>query len=206
MLGASLDARLAVSEGAAIVRDVKDDLSKARNQLRCLGKSARGALKAEVSTLRRELAERQKRSVKELLEASQVVLCTNTGAADRALSCLPPEHAFDLVVIDEAAQALEVSCWVALLRGRRAVLAGDHQQLPPVVKSEAADKKGFGVTLFERLLRGPHGQGLGVMLTAQYRMHAAVCTWASDELYGGRLVADSSVAEHRLCAASSPSA
>lgn len=199
MLGASLDARLAVSDGAAIVRDVKDDLCKARNQLRCLGKSARGALKAEVSTLRRELAERQKRSVKELLEASQVVLCTNTGAADRALSCLPPEHAFDLVVIDEAAQALEVSCWVALLRGRRAVLAGDHQQLPPVVKSEAADKKGFGVTLFERLLRGPHGQGLGVMLTAQYRMHASVCTWASDELYGGRLVADSSVAEHRLC-------
>ena len=199
VLGASLDARLAVSDGAAIVRDVKDDLSKARNQLRCLGKSARGALKAEVSTLRRELAERQKRSVKELLEASQVVLCTNTGAADRALSCLPPEHAFDLVVIDEAAQALEVSCWVALLRGKRAVLAGDHQQLPPVVKSEAADKKGFGVTLFERLLRGPHGQGLGVMLTAQYRMHASVCTWASDELYGGRLVADSSVAEHRLC-------
>ena len=199
VLGASLDARLAVSDGAAIVRDVKDDLCKARNQLRCLGKSARGALKAEVSTLRRELAERQKRSVKELLEASQVVLCTNTGAADRALSCLPPEHAFDLVVIDEAAQALEVSCWVALLRGRRAVLAGDHQQLPPVVKSEAADKKGFGVTLFERLLRGPHGQGLGVMLTAQYRMHASVCTWASDELYGGRLVADSSVAEHRLC-------
>ena len=48
VLGASLDARLAVSEGAAIVRDVKDDLSKARNQLRCLGKSARGALKAEV--------------------------------------------------------------------------------------------------------------------------------------------------------------
>ena len=199
VLGASLDARLAVSDGAAIVRDVKDDLCKARNQLRCLGKSARGALKAEVSTLRRELAERQKRSVKELLEASQVVLCTNTGAADRALSCLPPEHAFDLVVIDEAAQALEVSCWVALLRGKRAVLAGDHQQLPPVVKSEAADKKGFGVTLFERLLRGPHGQGLGVMLTAQYRMHASVCTWASDELYGGRLVADSSVAEHRLC-------
>ena len=48
MLGASLDARLTVSDGAAIVRDVKDDLSKARNQLRCLGKSARGALKAEV--------------------------------------------------------------------------------------------------------------------------------------------------------------
>ena len=65
-----------------------------------------------------------------------MVLCTNTGAQDRAFAQLPDEHAFDLVVIDEAAQALEASCWVALLRGRRAVLAGDHQQLPPVVKHE----------------------------------------------------------------------
>jgi len=199
VLGASLDARLAVSDGAAIVRDVKGELSAARNQLRREGRRARAALKAEMSTLRRELAERQRRSVRQLLEASQVVLCTNTGAADRALSCLPPEHAFDLVVIDEAAQALEASCWVALLRGRRAVLAGDHQQLPPVVKSEEAGRRGFGVTLFERLLCGPHGAGLGVMLTAQYRMHAAVCAWASGELYGGRLIADGSVAEHRLC-------
>ena len=200
VLGASLDARLAVSDGAAIVRDVKDDLTKARNNLRKeRSKGARGALKAEMSTLRRELAERQKRSVKELLETSQVVLCTNTGAADRALGCLPAEHAFDLVVIDEAAQALEASCWVALLRGKRAVLAGDHNQLPPVVKSEEAEKQGFGVTLFERLLRGPSGGAVGVMLTTQYRMNSQVCAWASDELYDGRLVADDSVAAHLLC-------
>ena len=75
------------------------------------------------------------------------------GAADRALGCLPDDFAFDLVVIDEAAQALEASCWVALLKGKRAVLAGDHLQLPPVVKSEAAARRGFGVTLFERLQR-----------------------------------------------------
>ena len=89
--------------------------------------------------LRRELSQRQQKSVRDLLMAAQVVLCTNTGAQDRALQQLPEGHAFDLVVIDEAAQALETTCWVALLRGRRAVLAGDHQQLPPVVKSEAAE-------------------------------------------------------------------
>lgn len=130
---ASLDARLAGSDGGAIVRDVKADLASAREKLRReRAKGGRAALKAEVSTLRRELVERQRRSVRDVLIGAQVVLCTNTGAADRALGCLPDDFAFDLVVIDEAAQALEASCWVALLRGRRAVLAGDHLQLPPV--------------------------------------------------------------------------
>ena len=55
------------------------------------------------------------------------------------------------------------------------------------------------MTLFERLLR-THGDGVGVMLTTQYRMHAAICAWASEELYGGRLVAHASVAEHTLAA------
>ena len=81
---------------------------------------------------------RQRKSVADVLAHAHVVLYTNTGAADRALGCLPPEFAFDLVVIDEAAQALEASCWVALLRGRRAVLAGDHRQLPPLVRCEEA--------------------------------------------------------------------
>lgn len=58
-------------------------------------------------------------------------------------------------------------------------------------------EKGFGVTLFERLLRA-HGPAVGYMLTTQYRMHAGICRWASDELYNGRLVADDSVATHTL--------
>ena len=156
VLEASLDARMATSDGAAIVRDVRTDLDGARSKLRGeRAKGGRAALKAEISTLRKELTQRQRKAVHDLLSSAQVVLCTNTGAADRALSCLPEKFAFDLVVIDEAAQALEASCWIALLRGKRAVLAGDHLQLPPVVKSELAAKRGFGVTLFERLLRTP---------------------------------------------------
>ena len=258
MLGASLDARLAVSDGAAIVRDVKGELSAARTQLRREGRRARAALKAEVSTLRRELAERQRRSVRQLLEASQVVLCTNTGAAGRRRSAACGGASLEPFVVHQAPPtARSPACrpstpstsssstrrrtrseaplpgrvrdvsWTCptggagargvLLGGvaarpargprrrlaqppsrrrqtsttrelSRACPAGDHQQLPPVVKSEEAGRRGFGVTLFERLLRGPHGAGLGVMLTTQYRMHAAVCAWASDELYGGRIV------------------
>ena len=88
--------------------------------------------------------------------------------------------------------------WLQLLHVvTGAVLAGDHQQLPPVVKSDQAVAKGFGVTLFERLLRA-HGGQVGYMLTTQYRMNAAICDWASHELYEGRLVADATVATHTL--------
>ena len=118
-----------------------------------------------LTTLRKELASRQQRAVVEVLEQAQVVLCTNSGAQDRALRALPDDHTFDLVVIDEAAQALEASCWVALLRGRRAVLAGDHRQLPPVVKSEAAARRGGQeLRLLHRELRvvGVDGSQLGL--------------------------------------------
>lgn len=72
------------------------------------------------------------------------------GVGTRQLSSLQ----FDVVVIDEAAQALEPACWAALLKGRRAVLAGDHLQLPPTVVSEEAARRGLARTLFERLQVG----------------------------------------------------
>ena len=120
----SLDAKLASSDGGAIVRDIIKEIDDAQAQCRRSDGQRRSALRGEVRQLRRELSQRQQKSVRDLLMAAQVVLCTNTGAQDRALQQLPEGHAFDLVVIDEAAQALETTCWVALLRGRRAVLAG----------------------------------------------------------------------------------
>lgn len=105
---------------------------------------------------------------------------------------------FDLVVVDEAAQALEPACWSALLRGKRGLLAGDHLQLPPTVVSEAAAAAGLAATLFERLQgmapKGPRS----VMLTQQYRMHTDIMDWCSVALYGGRLVAAPAVAAHTL--------
>ena len=71
---------------------------------RCDG-AKRASLRGEVRELRKELNKRQQKSVRDLLMAAQIVLCTNTGAQDRALQLLPAGHAFDLVVIDEAAQA-----------------------------------------------------------------------------------------------------
>lgn len=58
---------------------------------------------------------------------------------------------FDVVILDEAAQSLEVSSWMPILLGKKAIFAGDHKQLPPTVKSKTAERYGFGTTLFEKL-------------------------------------------------------
>lgn len=128
----------------------------------------------------------------------QVVCATLTGVLHRHLDDL----AFDVCVIDEAAQALEPACWGALLKAPKAVLAGDHLQLPPTIISDKAARAGLSRTLFERL-QAMYGDGVSEMLTVQYRMNAAIMQWSSDELYDGKLTAHSSVADHTLagCAA-----
>jgi AAA domain/R3H domain len=104
---------------------------------------------------------------------------------------------FDLVIIDEAAQALEAACWIPALLGKRLVLAGDHKQLPPTIKSSAAAAAGLGLTLFDRLLQA-HGSGISRMLCVQYRMHADICGWASAATYSGQLVPSAGAAGRTL--------
>jgi superfamily I DNA and/or RNA helicase len=100
--------------------------------------------------------------------------------------------------------ALEASCWVPLMKAQRLCLAGDHCQLPPTVKSDAALAAGLGRTLFERLLaahEAPSGQGAGAisrLLAVQYRMHATISNWASQHMYGGRLRSAAAVADRTL--------
>lgn len=76
-----------------------------------------------------------------------MVCCTLTGVQVKDLR----DERFDVAIVDEAAQALEVATWGALLKASRAILAGDHLQLPPTVISKSAEKGGLGCTLFERL-------------------------------------------------------
>ncbi|GFY80585.1 DNA-binding protein [Actinidia rufa] len=96
-----------------------------------------------------------------------------------------------------SAQALEIACWIALLKGSRCILAGDHLQLPPTIQSVEAEKKGLGKTLFERLTN-LYGDEITSMLTVQYRMHELIMNWSSKELYNSKIKAFSSVAAHKL--------
>ncbi|NXP92462.1 SMBP2 protein, partial [Passerina amoena] len=160
-------------------------------------KGERSHFLGEIKTLRKELKEREEAAMAAALSQASVVLATNTGASsDGPLKLLPETH-FDLVVIDECAQALEASCWIPLLKAPKCILAGDHKQLPPTIISHRAAAEGLSLSLMERLA-GHYGERAVRMLTVQYRMHRHIMEWASSELYGGRLSAHPSVAQHLL--------
>ncbi|KAL4427329.1 hypothetical protein ABPG77_003238 [Micractinium sp. CCAP 211/92] len=193
----SLEARVLQSDNSALAKDCRREMRTLNQRLLKLvsrkDRDERRAVRQELRQLAREERKRQERAVQEVLQGAQVVCTTLTGVGTRQLESL---H-FDVVVIDEAAQALEPACWAALLKGRKAVLAGDHLQLPPTVISEQAARAGLSRTLFERL-QDLWGEAASEMLTVQYRMNSDIMEWSSQELYGGRLAAHESVAGHTM--------
>ncbi|HLU38991.1 MAG TPA: AAA domain-containing protein, partial [Planctomycetota bacterium] len=196
VLAHTLDALIEASPDRKVSKDLRREIEQQQRRVaRASGRNARGEARAELRRLRDELRAQQDATIRGLLDTAQVVLATTTGAADPLLG----GRAFDLVVIDEAAQAIEAACWIALLRGRRAVLAGDHLQLPPTIVSPEAAARGLARTMFARLAESPSGAALTRMLTVQYRMHETIMAWSSAALYGGRLVAAEPVRAHRLC-------
>ncbi|NXB17002.1 SMBP2 protein, partial [Rhagologus leucostigma] len=194
----SLDAVLARGDNAQIVADIRRDMDQAwAKTKKAQDKGERSHFLGEIKTLRKELKEREEAAMAAALSQASVVLATNTGASsDGPLKLLPETH-FDLVVIDECAQALEASCWIPLLKAPKCILAGDHKQLPPTIISHRAAAEGLSLSLMERLA-GHYGERAVRMLTVQYRMHRDIMEWASSELYGGRLSAHPSVAQHLL--------
>ncbi|KAM8751786.1 DNA-binding protein SMUBP-2 [Acanthopagrus schlegelii] len=194
----SLDAILAQSDNANIIMDIRKDIDKAFMEMKKMReKGERMNFKREIGELRKDLKTREATAITQILKSADVVLSTNTGAClDGPLKFLPAEH-FDWVVIDECAQALESSCWIALLRARKCILAGDYKQLPPTIKSQKAASKGLSLSLMERLIQ-MYGDSVVRMLTVQYRMNGAIMEWVSKEMYQGRLTAHSSVETHLL--------
>jgi predicted DNA helicase len=109
---------------------------------------------------------------------------------------------FKTVFIDEAGQALEPASWIPLLKSQRGVFAGDHQQLPPTIKSLEAAQQGLSRTLFEKGIEKfpDHGH----LLRIQYRMHEAIMRFSSDYFYQGKLLAHPAVAKELLRPNQSP--
>ncbi|XP_031509646.1 DNA-binding protein SMUBP-2 isoform X2 [Papio anubis] len=192
----SLDAVVARSDSAQIVADIRKDIDQVKNK-KTQDKREKSNFRNEVKLLRKELKGREEAAILESLTSANVVLATNTGAsADGPLKLLPESH-FDVVVIDECAQALEASCWIPLLKARKCILAGDHKQLPPTVVSHKAALAGLSLSLMERLAE-EYGARAVRTLTVQYRMHQTIMRWASDTMYHGQLTAHPSVAGHLL--------
>ncbi|PUE42597.1 AAA domain-containing protein [Limnohabitans sp. Bal53] len=151
-------------------------------------------LKDEARTLRQAADDLERFMTEDVLESVQVITCTLVGASHRTIRHLD----FETVFIDEAAQALEPGCWIPIAKGQRLVLAGDHHQLPPTVKSEKAAREGLRETLFEKCIQ--RQPGTARMLKVQYRMHAHIMGFSSEKFYGSQLVPHASVRHADLAA------
>ncbi len=126
----------------------------------------------------------------QLFDEARVVACTLVGSANKLLV----RHKFSTLFIDEAAQALEPACWIAIRRASRVILAGDHQQLPPTIKCYEAMKQGLGKTLMERIVENQ--PDAVTLLKVQYRMNDDIMKFSSDWFYKGEVESDESV-KHR---------
>ena len=146
----------------------------------------------KIAHLRERADELETRIRHALFDSSRVVACTLTGAANQLLT---GQH-FHTLFIDEAAQALEAACWIALQRADRVIFAGDHQQLPPTVKCPEALRGGLGCTLMERVAHAK--PDVVRLLTVQYRMNEALMRFSSEWFYHGRLEAAPEVRHRSL--------
>lgn len=194
VLESALDAQVLRGDNSALASDIRKEMKALNGKLlKTKDKSTKREIQKELRTLSKEERKRQQLAVTDVIAKADVVLTTLTGAFSHKLN----NTSFDLVIIDEAAQALEIACWIALLKGSRCILAGDHLQLPPTIQSAEAERKGLGRTLFERLAT-MYGDEVVSMLTVQYRMHELIMNWSSEELYSSKIKAHSSVAAHKL--------
>ena len=201
---------MASHDGTEIAGDVRreiDALMKASARSGARDFSARRLRRQEIGALRKEVRKREEDVVKSIIAGCNVVLCTCVGAATRVIRDIK----FDLAIVDEAAQALEAACWIPILKASKVVLAGDHKQLAPTVKSSEAAAGGLATTLFERIIS--HGSGLFgdciVMLDTQYRMNESISSWASSSSYNNELKTaascrDISLADYPFAPAAAP--
>ena len=170
----------------AIRRELRALQSRARRP----DYAGREALRNRLSRLRDRATALEVQINADLFDSAHVIASTLVGANHRLLH----GRRFGTLFIDEAAQALEAACWIAIRRADRVVLAGDHQQLPPTIKCPEAARSGLERTLMQRLAQTkPEAVSL---LRVQYRMNEAIMQFSSRRFYNGMLQADPSV-RHR---------
>lgn len=156
-------------------------LRKAIREMRSKRKRGSESYHQQLDRLKSRATELEVRINAELFQEARVIACTLTGAANRVLDGMK----FTTLFIDEAAQALEAACWIPIRKVSRVIFAGDHQQLPPTVKSIAALKAGLGKTLMERIVENK--PEIVTLLQVQYRMNDKIMQFSSNEFYGGKL-------------------
>lgn len=156
-------------------------IRKAIRELRKNRKKGSENYHQKMDRLKSRAAEIELRINAELFGEARVIACTLVGSAHHLLEGMK----FGTLFIDEAAQALEAACWIPMRRASRVILAGDHCQLPPTVKSIAALRAGLGKTLMERIAENK--PEVVTLLKIQYRMNDEIMRFSSDWFYGGEV-------------------
>ena len=158
-------------------------IRKAIRELQQQGRKNREHLHQKISALRDRATALEIGINNALMGEARVVACTLAGSAHRLLA----GTRFGTLFIDEAAQALEAACWIAIRKADRIVLAGDHCQLPPTVKCQEAARGGLAHTLMQTIVkRKPEAVSL---LKVQYRMNEQIMQFSSEWFYNGLLQA-----------------
>ena len=153
-------------------------IRKAIRELRAHRKRGDEKYHQKIERLKERATELEVRINAQLFGEARVIACTLVGSSNHLLE----GQKFGTLFIDEAAQALEAACWIPIRRVSRVVLAGDHCQLPPTVKSIAALKGGLGKTLMERIVENK--PEVVTLLKMQYRMNEEIMRFSSDWFYG----------------------
>lgn len=156
------------------VRDIQSNMRKKSRE-------ERDTIRNRLSRLKFRATELEVKIDTELFDEARVVACTLVGSANRVMM----NRHFTTLFIDEAAQALEAACWIAIGKADRVILAGDHHQLPPTIKCIEAEREGLGRTLMQKIA---HTKPKTVsLLKIQYRMHEDIMRFSSQWFYHNEL-------------------
>ncbi|UFH56857.1 AAA domain-containing protein [Spirosoma sp. KNUC1025] len=184
-----------IKEAKKLKKQANEYRNMAHKYKRNFGKAEREQRKAlfdEAHRIMKEVADSEQYVIDDLVAKAQVITATLVGANHYTVR----NQTYHTVVIDEAGQALEPACWIPILKAQKVVLAGDHCQLPPTIKSPEAARKGLSTTLLEKCVT-LHPEAV-TLLNEQYRMHEHIMAYSSQVFYESKVKAHESVARHSL--------
>ena len=199
LMSLTLDSKMAEHSRMKEMKKMKKQAAEFRNMAhkykRTYGKAERDQRKAlfdEARNIMKEVINTEQYIIDDLVAKAQVITATLVGANHYTVRNIK----YHTVVIDEAGQALEPACWIPILKAQKLVLAGDHCQLSPTIKSNEAAQKGLSNTLLEKMV-ALYPESV-ILLEEQYRMNELIMGYSSRIFYEGRLKAHESVAKHLL--------
>ncbi|MFD2888039.1 AAA domain-containing protein [Chitinophaga cymbidii] len=205
LMSLTLDSKIAEHSSMKEISRLKKQANEFRNMAhkykRNFGKAEREQRKAlfdEARNIMKSVEKMEQYITDDLFAKAQVITATLVGANHYTVRHLR----YKTLVIDEAGQALEPACWIPILKAEKVVLAGDHCQLSPTIKSDEAARKGLSTTLLEKNVT-LHPEAV-TLLEEQYRMHEMIMQYSSGIFYQNRLKAHASVAQHLLFSTDTP--